>query len=202
MQSRVSIGLDHMVRPVVQGRLTSVALVIGWRLVLVDDPVSWLNDHPNGLILVASTRSSADMRRLRNLAPQATIVFVVEDCADSIMLRRCLSAGASGVVAANQSVVALECSLRAALAGLAVLPTDVAVAFAGHLEEFPTGLELSSREEQILALLATGASLDEIATAVGHSERHMRRIMARLLVNINARNRHHAAAKAARWGLE
>lgn len=60
---------------------------------------------------------------------------------------------------------------------------------------------VSERERQILALVASGNSNAEIATALGHSEHTVKNIMYDLMARLNLRNRTHAAAFAVRNNL-
>jgi DNA-binding NarL/FixJ family response regulator len=60
---------------------------------------------------------------------------------------------------------------------------------------------VSERERQILALVASGNSNAEIATALGHSEHTVKNIMYDLMARLDLRNRTHAAAFAVRNNL-
>jgi DNA-binding NarL/FixJ family response regulator len=196
-----SIGVDSTASAALRTRLASVADTLSWRLDTVDKLDQWLVEHPNGLLILAPVRSPTDVGELRENAREATIVSVIKDRLDPMAYRRYLGAGASGLISQDQADTTVGLTLRAALEGLVALPTDVAASLAVRLEEMPSGLVLTSTEDRVLTLLVEGASLDEIATVVGHSQRHVRRLVARLRTVTGARNRHHVAATAARWGL-
>jgi NarL family two-component system response regulator YdfI len=114
-----------------------------------------------------------------------------------------LRAGARGYLLKDTSRQALFDAIRAAARGESLLPSAVVDKVVAHLAEprpTPTG-ELSEREQEVLALLAQGASNREIALRLHISERTVKAHVAGIFNKLGVNSRAEAVAVAMRQGL-
>jgi DNA-binding NarL/FixJ family response regulator len=68
----------------------------------------------------------------------------------------------------------------------------------------PNGLSLSrlsTREQQVLSLVAEGHSTREVASGLHYSERTVKNVLHDVVTKLNARTRSQAVAEAVRQGL-
>jgi DNA-binding NarL/FixJ family response regulator len=143
-------------------------------------------------------------RLIREEWPEARIVMLtVHD--DEEKLFEAIKAGATGYILKNVKSADFLSGIRSALAGDAVLPPKLAtrlLAEFARLASRPRPLtedeeNLTAREEEVLALIAEGATDKEIALQLSLSihtvKTHVRNILAKL----------HVASRrqAARWAL-
>ncbi len=75
-----------------------------------------------------------------------------------------------------------------------------AVAVRQHMDA-PLPLGLDSSERHMLARLKAGAAIADLAAEMGHSERSMYRVLARLWDRLGVPNREEGVRKAAEEGL-
>ncbi|OXM53003.1 helix-turn-helix transcriptional regulator [Amycolatopsis alba] len=101
-------------------------------------------------------------------------------------------------------------SVRVAAAGGAGPPSDLLDRLAAHAERLhremlepsgPAGAALSSREIDVLRLMADGLDTQEIATELSYSERTVKNIIYAVTDRLRLRNRSHAVAYAIREGV-
>lgn len=97
-----------------------------------------------------------------------------------------------------------------AAGGNALLPPDLLGGLLGHVRDLRKdvlrqfGVDsagLSSRETDVLRLVAEGASTAEIAEQLAYSERTVKNILYAVTNRLNLRNRSHAVAYAIRTGI-
>lgn len=119
-----------------------------------------------------------------------------------------LEAGAAGVLAKDSlTPEALEVNVRAALQGAGVLPSELMGRLLGVQEPGlpePSGVgagQLSTREQQVLRLIADGHGTREVAAALSYSERTIKNVLHDAVTKLGARSRSHAVAHAVREGL-
>ncbi|HEY7622353.1 MAG TPA: response regulator transcription factor [Solirubrobacteraceae bacterium] len=188
---RILAALDYDRLPVIAHAETCDALLDGLtrcnpRVVVV----AGLSEEP---LLEAIEAASHSL-------PESRVVFVTEHLLGS-PLRRALRIGACGAVAAPQIETGLALAVRAASAGMVVVPE----AMRERLE--PPAL--SPRERQVLALAAEGATSAEIASdltvSIGTVKRHLSSCFAKLGVQNRSEAlallvdaEHHPAAASAR----
>jgi DNA-binding NarL/FixJ family response regulator len=95
-------------------------------------------------------------------------------------VRRALRAGARGYLLKDMLLTQLVSAVRAVSRGQRVLPPAVAE----RLAEYPFESDLTSRELEVLALMARGLANKEIAAAIGRSDEtakaHVKGIFAKL----------------------
>ena len=93
----------------------------------------------------------------------------------------------------------LGLSLRAVAAGA----TTMMSAFRGTMSPVTVlaGPELTSREQQVLALVADGLPTREIGEELHYSERTVKKVLGDVVVKLGARSRSQAIARAVRQGI-
>jgi DNA-binding CsgD family transcriptional regulator len=96
-------------------------------------------------------------------------------------------------------------ALLGAIAGLRLAApgeaSDVAIVASGRAERAPDDFQLTTRERDVLALLAEGCSNKEIARALGISVHTAKFHVGSLLDKLDATGRTDAVAHAARRGI-
>ena len=111
-----------------------------------------------------------------------------------------LAAGAVAALAReNLAAERLGLSLRAVAAGattmLATWPLSPRRVLA------PPATELTSREQQVLALVAEGMPTREIGEELHYSERTVKKVLGDVVIELGARSRSQAIARAVRQGI-
>ena len=140
----------------------------------------------------------AEHRRLgvrevaRLVAGPALLVVSSRDSADAV--GRALAAGAVGYVTKTASGDVVANAIRAVSGGATIVRSR---AWADARE----GYGLSAREVEVLALLASGATNEEIGGRLGFATKTAERILTDVLDKLDARNRTHAVAIAVGEGL-
>ncbi|HEY9537025.1 MAG TPA: response regulator transcription factor [Kiloniellaceae bacterium] len=148
-----------------------------------------------------------DIQQLREALPGAPVV-VLTDERDPGTLAACLHAGAAAFLLKDISLEALIHSLKLAMLGQKVMPTELAMA----LINGATGMQpadgrsiadygLSDREMEILRCLVNGDANKVIANRLDITEATVKVHMKSLLRKIKAANRTQAAIWALNQGL-
>jgi len=148
-------------------------------------------------------------RLIRAEWPEARILILTIHDEDE-KLFEAIKAGACGYLLKNTNSTEFLNGLRAALAGEAALPPKLA---ARLLQEFarlanraqgsassPAAHGLTRREQEVLALLASGLSDKEIAAQLGLSLHTVKTHVRNILSKLHANNRRQAADLAQREG--
>jgi DNA-binding NarL/FixJ family response regulator len=142
-------------------------------------------------------------RRLAELAP-ATRVLVLSVSADEADVTDAVLAGANGYVLKDGPVEEVVAGIRAAAAGQSLISPRIATVLLQRLRDVaitgvdPGGTHLSSRELEVLGLLAEGRPSDEVAESLGLTPGAVRNHISSILLKLQAENRVHAEARAAR----
>jgi DNA-binding NarL/FixJ family response regulator len=138
----------------------------------------------------------------------ATRVLILTTFATDANVVAALRAGASGFLLKDAPKASLLTAVRAVAAGDALLDASVLDRLVqDHLEQTPEptplpGLErLTTREREILTLVAAGLSNDQIATKVFLSSNTVKTHVARTLTKLGARDRIHLVILAHTHGL-
>jgi DNA-binding NarL/FixJ family response regulator len=138
----------------------------------------------------------------------ATKVLILTTFATDANVVSALRAGASGFLLKDAPKSSLLAAVRAVAAGDALLDASVLDRLVqGHLEQVPgpaplPGLErLTTREREILTLVATGLSNDQIAARVFLSSNTVKTHVARTVTKLGARDRIHLVILAHTHGL-
>jgi DNA-binding NarL/FixJ family response regulator len=141
----------------------------------------------NGIEAIASIRSEY---------PRARIVVLTTYEGD-VQALQAFKAGASGYVLKSMVRKELLETIRAVHAGRRRIPPSVAAEMAAHF----TDDQLSERELAVLRLAADGGANREIAERLGISEATVKTHMRSVLAKLDANDRTHAVALAAKRGI-
>jgi DNA-binding NarL/FixJ family response regulator len=102
----------------------------------------------------------------------------------------------------------LEVGIRATLQGAGILPPDLLTGLLaaargdeGTLLPSRPSAPLTTREEQVLRLIADGHATREVAAELCYSERTVKNVLHDVTTKLGARTRSHAVAHALRTGL-
>ncbi|MDQ3760456.1 MAG: response regulator transcription factor [Actinomycetota bacterium] len=136
------------------------------------------------------------------------VLLLASSCGESIDEATALRAGASGLLLSSASPVELMAALRLVAAGYGLctpsmidkLGADgkVEIAPAQMPREF---LHLTTREQQVFRLMATGAGNAEIARALTLRQSTVKSHVQHILTKLNLPNRVHAVIFAHKYGL-
>nr|WP_221380784.1 response regulator transcription factor [Actinoplanes polyasparticus] len=173
------------------------------------------DDRPDlvQVVVMSAERLSVDvaatLRRSANEVGKPVILVVRE-----VIERELLVAVECRVVAvlSRRTVTAdlLVYSVKAAAAGGGVMPPNLVGELLRHIERLqrdvlvPNGLSLSgltSREIDVLRLVADGYDTSEVARELNYSERTVKNVVYGVTCRLNLRNRSQAVAYALRAGI-
>jgi DNA-binding NarL/FixJ family response regulator len=137
---------------------------------------------------------------LRDRYPELGIVVLTSNTEDDVLFRA-LETGVSAFVCKTAPNVEVLAAIRhAAVAACSFTATGLAGAL-GRRSSVVTGLTLSPREQQVLALLTDGMSVPAIARSMFVSPSTAKTYVARLYEKLGACNRAQAIMTALRLGL-
>jgi DNA-binding NarL/FixJ family response regulator len=134
----------------------------------------------------------------------ATKIVMLTVSEDEDDLLAAMKAGARGYVLKGVSARELAAVLRAVNAGEVYVAPSLAWSLLRELSEpRPSDplAELSTRERQVLELVASGLSNQEIGLQLGLAEKTVKHYMTNILTKLQVRSRVEAALLAARVGL-
>jgi DNA-binding NarL/FixJ family response regulator len=127
-------------------------------------------------------------KQLKKLAPNANIIMVTV-YENSTMVFDALCAGATGYLTKNVSPTDIIDALQEVVLGGAPMSIKIAKLVVGSFQKKPSKIALSSREKEVLMLLAEGNSYDSIAEKLFISKNtikfHLKNIYLKLQVNSN-----------------
>jgi DNA-binding NarL/FixJ family response regulator len=133
------------------------------------------------------------IRRLKAVSPDTALAVYTAD-SDAPTARAALAAGATGVLLKEAPIADLGRALEALLAGGCYLDPTLA-------DASPSRGRLTSREIDVLSLLAEGLSHEEIGRRLAISAETVRTHVRKAADRLEARNRTEAVATALRQGL-
>jgi DNA-binding NarL/FixJ family response regulator len=133
---------------------------------------------------------------IRTDFPDARIVVLTTYLSD-VQILRALKAGARAYVLKGHVDQDLSEIIRAVHAGQKRIPPEVAAELAEHTEED----YLSSREIEVLRLIAAGNANKEIAARLSIAEDTVKSHVAKILSKLHANDRTHAVTTAVKRGL-
>jgi DNA-binding NarL/FixJ family response regulator len=142
-------------------------------------------------------------RRIRALYRDVEVVALTS-FAEEERVHAALQAGASGYVLKDSDADEVAAAVRAAHRGELIIDPHVARRLMSSLREVPDGQpvsDLTSRELDVLRLVAGGKPNKEIATELAISERTARTHVSRVLRKLGLSSRTQAALWAVREGL-
>ncbi|MDX6657382.1 MAG: hypothetical protein QOH62_2175 [Solirubrobacteraceae bacterium] len=143
------------------------------------------------------------MRELRRRLP-AIRVIVLTSFAEDERLLPAIQSGAAGYLLKNVAPAELARAVRAAHAGDALLDPHVAARLVEALAQ-PAGEDpperLTTREQEVLGLIARGFSNKRIARELGIAEKTVKTHVGHVLAKLGVADRTQAALHAVRMGL-
>jgi DNA-binding NarL/FixJ family response regulator len=134
--------------------------------------------------------------QIRSAHPAGRILLMSTDEAGE-ELCRALEAGAAGCVLRTAELEEIVEAIRTLHNGTSYLPWEAA----GQCHSYQTGLRLSEEELACLRPLAAGKNSQQIAAALGWSERQVRDRLRRIQSKLGARNETHMLVTALRRGI-
>jgi DNA-binding NarL/FixJ family response regulator len=142
-------------------------------------------------------------RKIASISP-ATRIIMLTVSEDEDDLLEAMKAGASGYVLKGVSARELAAVVRSVSAGEVYVAPSLAFGLLREMSKPRTSdplAELSARERQVLELVATGLSNQEIGLKLGLAEKTIKHYMTNILTKLQVRSRVEAALLAARVGL-
>lgn len=133
---------------------------------------------------------------IRSEFPNARIIILTTYPGD-VQVVRALRAGARGYLLKGQIDRDLPEVIRAVHSGQKRIPPELALELAEHTAED----ELSSREIEVLRLIAAGNANKEIANRLGIAEETVKSHVTKILAKLHANDRTHAVTIALRRGI-
>jgi NarL family two-component system response regulator LiaR len=133
--------------------------------------------------------------------PQVKIIMLTSYPGDDL-IQESLQAGALGFLLKNSSIETLANAIRSVYAGQPVLAPEVMKALI-RIQTGPvkTAVDLSQREQEVLALMVEGLSNEEIAERLVISPATARHHVSACIQKLGASNRAQASAMAVKLGL-
>ena len=140
-------------------------------------------------------------RRASQIAP-ATAVLVISMVDDDDSVFAALAAGARGYVLKGSSAAEITAALRTVAAGGAVFGAGIASRMLARMpaqlsgpKQLPQPDDLTTREREVLDLLAEGASNRQIARSLGLSLKTVQNYVSRILDKLQAADRTQAVLR-------
>lgn len=183
------------------------------------ETIAEVDDAANALTVAAEVRPDLvllDLRmpgpmpisvlcsRLREMLPQARVVIITA-FDEPAPIKACLASGAHGCLLKDTSEVDLADALRRIAGGANVLDPRIAQRLAEDLVDELQGhaptVRLTSRERDVLALLAEGCANKAIAERLALAETTVKGYVGSLLEKLGASSRLHAVVRASELGL-
>lgn len=137
---------------------------------------------------------------MRPLLPNAKFL-VLTSVLEASEVRRAMAAGASGFLLKNASPQELVNVIISAARGQRVMAPEVTDALIADQRESHPGDELTTRERELLALMATGLSNQEIATRLSIAMPTVKFHVTNILAKLHADNRTEAVLVALKHKL-
>jgi DNA-binding NarL/FixJ family response regulator len=144
------------------------------------------------------------MRELRRRLP-GTRVIVLTSFAEDERLLPAIQAGAAGYLLKNVAPPELARAVRAAHAGEALIDPVIAARLVDAIAQpagEPAPERLTTREQEVLALIARGYSNKRIALELGIAEKTVKTHVGHVLAKLGVTDRTQAAVHAVRMGLD
>ncbi|QXJ23590.1 response regulator transcription factor [Actinomadura graeca] len=148
-------------------------------------------------VRMPGTDGVAATAELRRRVPSCKVVMLTTFDDDEYVVQA-LRAGATGYLLKNLPAAELAAAVRLACSGVAQLDSTITRRLAAAL---PGPADLTSRETDVLRLIAAGATNKEIATRLYLSEGTVKNHISRILQRLNLRDRTQAALYARDQGL-
>jgi DNA-binding NarL/FixJ family response regulator len=164
--------------------------------------------QPDVVLMDLSMPGMSGIEATQRLAAAAplTRVLVVTVVADDRYVLDALLAGACGYLLKEASIEEIVAGVKAAAEGEAMISPRVAGRLVARLRETDAtpavgGSELTTREHEVLELLAHGLDNAQIAQRLDLSQHTVKNYVSSILVKLQVENRIQAAVRAVRGGM-
>lgn len=168
-----------------------------------DEAITWCRSHEVDLVLMdlrfGSGRSGVEATREIRALPNPPHVLVVTNYDTDAEILRAIEAGASGYLLKDTPPAELLTAVKAAASGASALSPAVASKLMSRMRD--PGSELTARELQVLAAVATGSSNRDIARQMFLSEATVKSHLVQAFAKLDVRSRTAAVATARARGL-
>ena len=171
-----------------------------------DEAVRVVRDELPDVVLLDVTMPGGGIEAARKISTvcPATRIIMLTVSEDEDDLLEAMKAGASGYVLKGVSARELVNVVRSVSAGEVYVAPSLAFGLLREMSKPRSSdplAELSSRERQVLELVAGGLSNQEIGMELGLAEKTIKHYMTNILTKLQVRSRVEAALLAARVGL-
>jgi DNA-binding NarL/FixJ family response regulator len=139
-------------------------------------------------------------RVLRQRLPDTQVVMLTMH-GDADLVQRAVRAGAAGYVVKDSSSAEVAEAVRLAAAGETALSAGLAAGMLDDVHDQPPEHVISKREEEVLQMIADGASTAETAAQLFISAKTVKNHLASIYQKLEARDRTQAVLQAARMGI-
>lgn len=164
--------------------------------------------QPDVVLMELSMPGMSGIEATQRLAAAAPLVrvLVLTVVADDRYVLDALLAGACGYVLKEASIDEIVAGVWAAARGESMISPRVASRLVARLRQAEAapaldGAELTTREREILELLAEGLDNTQIAEALHLSQHTVKNYVSSILVKLQVENRIQAAVRAVRGGM-
>lgn len=188
-------ALEHEDDMVVVGCAASVEAGVSAASHLRPDVVVMDYRLPDGTGAEAAARIKETLAETR--------IVMLTGSATGATLAVALQAGCEGFVSKEGRFDDLVDTIRSVVAGEVRMPQSLVNELAAHLRPRPAalGADLTTREHQVLCMLAAGASTDEMVASLYLSVHTVRNHIRNIMSKLQSRSRLEAVAVATRAGI-
>ncbi len=198
-------------RPVVRAGVRSALEADGGSAAVIDGPLDQVTDlvgvwHPDVLVAMVHGHHPAPFRAIataKGLRDDVHVLVLADDVNQS-ELRKALLAGADGILLTTAPLAELQRAVQATACGERVVSPEVVVCLARAwqtVERTGSSSVLTSRELEVLRLVAEGLSNHGVAERLQVSPRTVKTHVQNLLGKLETRDRAGAVARGFRLGL-
>jgi DNA-binding NarL/FixJ family response regulator len=205
---RIVVADDHplFLEGVITSLQTAEDIEVVGQAADADGAVRIVREHVPDLVLLDVTMPGGGLEAARKIAVAcpATRIVMLTVSEDEDNLLAAMKAGASGYVLKGVSSHELLGIVRAVSGGEVYVAPSLAFALLREMSKPRPAdplAELSTRERQVLELVATGLSNQEIGQRLGLAEKTVKHYMTNILTKLQVRSRVEAALLAHRAGL-
>jgi two-component system, NarL family, response regulator DegU len=144
-------------------------------------------------------------RQISRVVPSSQVVMLTMH-ADGDVMARAIQAGAIGYLVKDCSMDEVVAAVHVAASGESVLSPGLATSMLADVKRTQRNANvdtpiISTREEEVLQLVADGLSLPEVAAALFISVKTVKNHLASIYAKLDARDRTQAVLRAVRMGI-
>lgn len=202
---RILLADDHtMVRQTMRRAMEDEGFEVVGEAADGDEAVKLAEQLDPDVVLMDVTMPVLDgvaaTRLLRRSVPQSQVVMLTMHD-DQDVVRRALDAGAVGYLTKDCTIDEIARAIRLAADGETFLSPDLASSMLEEAHRDESESIISAREEEVLQLIANGASPAEVAEQLFISVRTVKNHLASIYQKLDARDRTQAVLKGVRLGI-